>query len=108
MGSNLSIQQIMDDCRERVKSGNRVLTLEEVLNNAKNDGWPLFVEINIPGHVGRWTYPREMRGMSKHDKETYNITWRAWKFVPSEEERRKFAWIRAEIIPMQQKGGLDV
>ena len=107
MGNTHSIQQIIDDCRERVKSGNRVLTLEEVLNNAKNDLWPLFVEINVPGYVGRWTYPREMRGMSKHDKETYNITWRAWKFVPYEEERKKFAWIRADIAPLQQKGGSD-
>ena len=105
MENRSGIQRIMDDCRDRVKSGNRVLTLEEVLNNARNDGWPLFVEINRPGRVGRWTYPQEMRGMTRHDKQTYNVTWRAWKFVPSDEERKKFAWSRAEIVPLQQKGG---
>ena len=87
-----SIQEIMDLCRDRVKSGNRVLTLEEVLNNAKNDEWPLFVELNEPSHTGRWVYPREMRGMSKEDKAGYNWSWRAWKFIPSDEERRTYKW----------------
>ena len=89
-----SIQQIFDICRDRVKSGNRVLTIEEVISNAKNDDWPLFVELNVPGRYGRWVYPKEMLGMKRSDKESYNITWRAWKFAPSDEERWRFAWKR--------------
>ena len=100
----LNIQQIFDNCRDRILSGNRVLTLEEVQRNAKDDDWPLFVEINMPGHIGRWTYPREMRRLTKRDKETYNITWRAWKFIPSEEELKMFAWRRAEIVAIPEKG----
>lgn len=97
-----SMQEIFDSCRERVKSGNRVLTLEEVIQNAKRDDWPLFVELNMPGHYGRWVYPREMRGMKVRDRANYNVTWRAWKLVPSDEERQQFAWKRAEITPIRQ------
>lgn len=101
--NSISIQQIFDICQERVKSGNRVLTLEEVIQNAQQDDWPLFVELNRPGRHGRWVYPREMRNMKRKDKESYNITWRAWKYVPSDEERRAHKWRRAEVTPIKEQ-----